>query len=64
MAPYELYPLISALVDDSTQGLRNLAALFQVHSVHHTIWHDPRFGPHGYGFFTEDQLPIYIYGLF
>ena len=60
MAPYELHPLISALVDDSTQGLRNLAALLQVHSVHHTIQHDPRFGaPHGYGFFTQDQLPIF-----
>ena len=61
MAPYELHPLISALVDDSTQGLRNLAALLQVHSVHHTIRHDPRFGPpHGYGFFTQDQLLVHL----
>jgi Ankyrin repeat len=45
MAPYELHPL---------------AALLQVHSVHHTIRHYPRFGPHaGYGFFTQDQLPIF-----
>jgi hypothetical protein len=56
---YEFHPLVSALIDESAQGLRNLAALLQVHSMHHTITHDPRFGPFGYGEYTAEQLPIF-----
>ena len=56
---YEFHPLVSALIDESTQGLRNLAALLQVHSVHHTIRHDPRFGPYDYGDHNAQQLPIF-----
>jgi hypothetical protein len=57
---YEFHPLVSALIDESTQGLRNLAALLQVHSVHHTIRHDPRFGPYDYGDHNAQQLPIFL----
>jgi ankyrin repeat protein len=56
---YEFHPLVSALIDESAQGLRNLAALLQVHSVHHTIRQDPRFGPYDYGDHNAQQLPIF-----
>jgi hypothetical protein len=56
---YEFHPLVSALIDESAQGLRNLAELLQVHSVHHTIRHDPCFGPYDYGDHNAQQLPIF-----
>jgi Ankyrin repeat len=56
---YEFHPLVSALIDESAQGLRHLAALLQVYSVHHTIRHDPRFGPYDYGDHNAQQLPIF-----